>query len=87
MLVLKRKQGQGIDVGENVKIILQEVRGSQVKIAIVAPHDVRVKRSEITDAISQENIRAAESCSHDSGGRGNMNNIEEILHVLKEKRD
>jgi carbon storage regulator len=87
MLVLKRKQGQGIDVGENVKIILQEVRGSQVKIAIVAPDDVRVKRSEITDAISQENIRAAESCTHESGELKNMNSIEEIIHVLKEKQD
>lgn len=87
MLVLKRKPGQGIDVGDDVKIILQEIRGSQVKIAIVAPDDVRVKRSEITDTISRENIKAAESCSREGGEFPNMDNIAEILHVLREKED
>jgi len=61
MLVLKRKQGQAIDVGDDVRIILQDIRGGQVKIGIVAPKDIRVKRSEITDGIEQENIRAARS--------------------------
>jgi carbon storage regulator len=87
MLVLKRRPGQGIDVGNDVKIILQEIRGGQVKIAIVAPDDVRVKRSEITDTISRENIRAAESCSREGGEFTNMDNIEGLLHVLRGKDD
>jgi carbon storage regulator len=60
MLVLKRKEGQAIDVGENVRIILKEVRGGHVKVAIVAPRNVRVTRSEIRQSIEQENKRAAE---------------------------
>jgi carbon storage regulator len=87
MLVLKRKQGQGIDVGGNVRIILQEVRGSQVKLAIVAPSDVRVTRSEITNSISRENIRAAESCSFDSSDPENLGGINKILHAWKEKQE
>jgi carbon storage regulator len=87
MLVLKRRPGQGIDVGNDVKIILQEIRGGQVKIAIVAPDDVRVKRSEITDTISRENIRAAESCSREGSEFTNMDNIEGLLHVLRGKDD
>jgi carbon storage regulator len=62
MLILKRKQGQAIDVGDDVRIILQDIRGGQVKIGILAPKDIRIKRSEISEGIEQENIRAA--CSH-----------------------
>ncbi|HVP58689.1 MAG TPA: carbon storage regulator [bacterium] len=61
MLILKRRQGQAIDVGEDVKIILQEIRGSHAKIAIVAPKQVRVTRSEIARSISEENKKAAEA--------------------------
>lgn len=86
MLVLKRKQGQGIDVGENVRIILQEVRGGQVKLAIVAPRDVRVKRSEIANTISRENLRAAESCSCEGSDLKDIGGIDEILDVLTGKR-
>jgi carbon storage regulator len=61
MLVLKRKQGQAIDVGDDVRITLTEVRGAHVKIAISAPKGVRVKRSEVARQISVENKRAAQS--------------------------
>jgi carbon storage regulator len=59
MLVLKRKQGQAIDVGGNVRIILKEVRGGHVKVAIVAPKEVRVTRSEVRQSIEVENRKAA----------------------------
>jgi carbon storage regulator len=59
MLVLKRKEGQAIDVGENVRIILKEVRGGHVKVAILAPKEVRVTRSEMRQSIEDENKRAA----------------------------
>ena len=59
MLVLKRKEGQAIDVGGNVRIILKEVRGGHVKVAIVAPKEVRVTRSEMRQSIEEENRKAA----------------------------
>ena len=61
MLVLKRKEGQSIDVGENVRIVLQEIRGGHAKIGIVAPKGVRVKRTEIEESVARENIKAVES--------------------------
>jgi len=61
MLVLKRKEGQSIDVGDNVRIVLREIRGSHAKIGILAPRDVRVKRSEIEESVARENIKAVES--------------------------
>ena len=61
MLVLKRREGQAIDVGNNVRIILKDIQGGHVKVAIVAPKSVRIKRSEVTDGIERENLKAAQS--------------------------
>ena len=67
MLILKRKMGEGIDVGKNVRIVLKEISGGHVKIGIEAPTDIRVKRSETATSIEEENLRAANSCF--PGGR------------------
>ena len=75
MLVLKRKQGQAIDVGDDVKIILKEIRGGQVKVLISAPKEIRIKRSEIAQEISNENIRAARSCPPPEKSLGSMPDI------------
>ncbi len=64
MLVLKRKEGQSIDIGDDVKIVLREIRGGHVKIGILAPRGVRVKRSEIEESVAIENIKAVESSGH-----------------------
>jgi carbon storage regulator len=61
MLVLKRKPGQAIDVGDNVRIILEEINGSEVKVVIAAPRDVRVRRTEIAEHIKAENLKAAKA--------------------------
>ena len=62
MLILKRKMGEGIDVGDNVRIVLKEISGGHVKIGIEAPTDIRVRRSETAASIREENRRAANPC-------------------------
>ena len=47
MLVLSRKQGESIQIAENVMITVSEVRGGRVKLTIEAPKSVRVMRREI----------------------------------------
>ncbi len=59
MLVLTRKVDQSIIIGDDIKIIVVDVRGDQVKIGIEAPRDVSVHREEIYREIQQENKRAA----------------------------
>jgi len=61
MLILKRRMGEGIDVGDNVRIVFKEISGGHVKIGIEAPTDVRVRRSETATRILEENLRAADS--------------------------
>jgi carbon storage regulator len=62
MLILKRKMGEGIDVGNNIRIVLKEISGGHVKIGIEAPTDISVRRSETAVSIEEENVRAAKSC-------------------------
>lgn len=59
MLVLTRKLGENIRIGDQVKITVLEVRSGQVKLGIEAPPDVKVHREEIYARIQEENRRAA----------------------------
>lgn len=47
MLVLTRKQGETIKIGDAVTITVSRIRGNAVKIAIDAPQAIRVVRSEV----------------------------------------
>ncbi|MBW7899020.1 MAG: carbon storage regulator [Candidatus Brocadia sp. BROELEC01] len=59
MLVLTRKLGESITIGDEVKITIVDCQGKQVKVGIVAPKHVKVHREEIFEKIQQENIKAA----------------------------
>ncbi len=59
MLVLTRKLGEVITIGEDVRITVVNIEGNQVKIGIDAPKNVKVHRAEIFERIKQENIEAA----------------------------
>ncbi len=59
MLILTRKLGEKITIGDNITITLLEVKGSQVKLGIKAPEGVSVHRQEIYDRIREENLRSA----------------------------
>lgn len=63
MLVLTRKKGQSIMVGDDVEISVVEVDGDAVRIGIKAPRDVAIYRREIYQAIQEENIRAARAAA------------------------
>ncbi|MEW6594411.1 MAG: carbon storage regulator CsrA [Thermodesulfobacteriota bacterium] len=59
MLVLARKVGEAIAIGEGITVRVLEVKGGQVKLGVEAPHDVAVHREEIYLRILEENRRAA----------------------------
>lgn len=47
MLVLSRKVGEKIVLGDNVTIVINRIAGHRVSIGIIAPRDMRVVRSEL----------------------------------------
>lgn len=61
MLVLTRKKGQSIMVGDEIEISVVEINGDAIRLGIRAPRDVSIYRREIYEAILEENIRAAGS--------------------------
>ena len=60
MLVLTRKQGEGIIIGDDIKITVVELKGGGVRIGIEAPRDLKVHRQEVFERISQENREAVQ---------------------------
>lgn len=59
MLILTRKVGECIVVGDNIKIHIIEIRGQQVKVGIEAPKDTFIYREEIFLKILEENRLAS----------------------------
>ena len=49
MLVLSRKKGESLAIGENVTIEILSVEGDRVRIGIEAPREVRIFRKELLD--------------------------------------
>jgi carbon storage regulator len=58
MLVLTRRPGESIVVGENIVVTVIEIKGGQVRIGIDAPREVDVYREEIYEQVKQENLAA-----------------------------
>lgn len=58
MLVLTRKAGEGIVIGDDITIKVVEVKGGGVRIGIDAPKECKIYRQEVYDRISQENREA-----------------------------
>ncbi len=54
MLVLTRKVGQSIVIGDEIEVVVLEVRGEQVRVGIRAPKTVTVHRKEIYEQIHDD---------------------------------
>lgn len=59
MLILTRKAGQNLVIGDNITVKVLEIKGDAVKIGIEAPKEVPVNRQEVYEAIRQANQAAA----------------------------
>lgn len=59
MLVLERKRGESIIIGDDIVITITDVlQGGKVRIGIAAPIEIPVHRQEVWDAIQREKPRA-----------------------------
>ena len=58
MLVLSRKKTESIMIGDHIEVKILAVEGDQVKLGIVAPKSVKVHRSDVFEAIQQQNKEA-----------------------------
>jgi carbon storage regulator len=61
MLILTRRVGESVLIGEDVTITVLRVKGNQVRLGVTAPRTVSVQREEISGRISHEDLGAGES--------------------------
>jgi len=60
MLVLTRKVGESIAIGDQITIKVLEVKGSNIRVGIEAPSDFRIYREEIYVKVKEQNRLAAD---------------------------
>ncbi len=75
MLILARKVGQHIVIGNEIEITVVEVRGDQVRLGITAPRSIAVHRKELLEQVAAENAKAADTA------QAGANTISRILRV------
>jgi carbon storage regulator len=78
MLILTRKLGESVTIGDDIKITILGVRGRQVRLGIIAPHKVAIHREEIYFKIQEENKRAVDSM---------VNEVARIATIMKKNSD
>lgn len=77
MLVLVRRRGESIMIGDDVQVTVVDIRGDKVRLGITAPSQVEVHRQEVYEAIqrgeSQNGLRRSVS-----GGTPQQNDKQEV---------
>ena len=61
MLVLTRRPGESIVIGNDIVVTIVEIKGGQVRVGISAPRDIQVHREEIYEQVRQANVDAVAS--------------------------
>jgi len=75
VLVLRRKAGEAIAIGDGIEISVIEISPTRVKLGVIAPREISVVRKE-TIAVAMDNRKAAELISV------NVSGLREIVRVL-----
>ncbi len=75
MLIITRKVGEKIKIGNDIEVVLIDIRGRNAKIGINAPKGVNIFREEIFKRISAENLRAA----MDAPGVDELDKLKNVL--------
>ncbi len=66
MLVLTRKPGEKILIGDDIVITVLDARGDSIRIGVDAPRGIKIQRSEVVQAVADANVAATEASTvHD----------------------
>jgi carbon storage regulator len=71
MLILTRRVGETLMIGDSVTVTILGVKGNQVRVGITAPKDVAVHREEIFQRIGKESAPGTDNPPDETGSAGN----------------
>lgn len=60
MLIITRKKGESLMIGDDIEIVISKIEDGSVKIGIKAPRDVQVLRKELYEEVEKENMAAVQ---------------------------
>lgn len=80
MLILTRKLGESINIGDDIKITVLGIHGRQVRLGVIAPQKVMVHREEVYFKIQEENKKATQVKKEEAAKLSKM-----VRERLKEK--
>src|SRR4030042_4226961 len=83
MLVLARRLNESIMIGDEIEVVVIDIKGDQVKLGIRAPKRVTVHRKEIYEEIRKENIAAMDSTFKPEG----LNELTEFFKKGKDEQE
>lgn len=66
MLILTRRLGESIQIGDDIRITFLDIKGKQIRMGIEAPKDVMVHREEVYRMIQEQNLQAASLAGMDN---------------------
>ena len=58
MLIITRKKGESLMIGDDIEIVISKIDDGSVKIGIKAPKDISILRKELYEEVEQENKEA-----------------------------
>ena len=76
MLVLSRKLGESVVIGEDIHLTILDSQNGEVKIGIAAPKEISILRKEIYDEVKEQNKASAEV---------NPKSLRALIEKIKEK--
>lgn len=65
MLILTRKIGESIHLGDEIEVTVLEMKGRQVRLGLKVPEDMPVYRDELYKKIQAENVQAVQADTDD----------------------
>lgn len=82
MLILQRKKDQELIIGDNICITVQDIGNDWVKLAIDAPRDVSIMRSELIEAASVNKEAVSVTLKPDS-----ISKLNDLFYTKKNSGD
>ena len=67
MLVVTRKKGEKVLIGDDIVVTIIDVRRDGVRVGVEAPRGIRIQRHEVVEALAEANAEAAQAGDESTG--------------------